>query len=194
MRHNFGGFSWKRLLGISAAKSRLSRQVGFPLFGGRSGRQRKLGSLIFRLLGFCLVLTVSLHAAPPPPISVYVTSVGAVNGFTDPNTENQDSVKDLREKIGEHKGLTLTDTREGATIVLLAERTMGGVRFAVSGAHREHRVTVKVLVHGTELELSATAGGGYATQHPWGSAAGKVIDQLDKWVTANRAKLTAETR
>ena len=38
---NFGGFSWKRLLGISAMKSRISRQIGIPLT--RSGRQRKFG-------------------------------------------------------------------------------------------------------------------------------------------------------
>lgn len=39
---NRGGFSWNRLLGISAAKSRLSRQIGIPLT--RSGRQRKVGA------------------------------------------------------------------------------------------------------------------------------------------------------
>jgi hypothetical protein len=38
---NRGGFSWKRLSGISSAKARLSRQLGIPLT--RSGRQRKLG-------------------------------------------------------------------------------------------------------------------------------------------------------
>lgn len=41
---NKGGFSWKRLLGISAAKARLSRKIGIPLT--RSGRQRKLGAAI----------------------------------------------------------------------------------------------------------------------------------------------------
>ena len=45
---NLGGFSWKRLLGISAMKSRISRSIGVPLT--RSGRQRKLG----RALG-CLI-------------------------------------------------------------------------------------------------------------------------------------------
>jgi hypothetical protein len=45
---NRGGFSWKRFLGISAAKSRLSRQIGIPLT--RSGRQRKMGAM----LGCCL--------------------------------------------------------------------------------------------------------------------------------------------
>jgi len=38
---NGGGFSWKRLLGISAAKSRILRQIAIPLT--RFGRQRKLG-------------------------------------------------------------------------------------------------------------------------------------------------------
>ena len=41
---NFGGFSWKRLTGISAAKSRLSRAIGIPLT--RSGRQRRIGAML----------------------------------------------------------------------------------------------------------------------------------------------------
>jgi hypothetical protein len=41
---NLGGFSWKRALGISAAKARLSRQIGIPLT--KSGRQRKIGRMV----------------------------------------------------------------------------------------------------------------------------------------------------
>jgi len=41
---NIGGFSWKRLVGISAAKSRISRKIGVPLT--RSGRQRKAGRMM----------------------------------------------------------------------------------------------------------------------------------------------------
>lgn len=41
---NYGGFSWKRLLGISALKAKISRKIGIPLT--QSGRQRKLGALI----------------------------------------------------------------------------------------------------------------------------------------------------
>ncbi len=41
---NRGGFSWKRLLGITRVKQNISRQIGIPLT--RSGRQRKIGSLI----------------------------------------------------------------------------------------------------------------------------------------------------
>lgn len=52
-RTNFGGFSWARLFGISAAKSNLSRKIGIPLT--KSGRQRKAGAgsliaMIFTML------------------------------------------------------------------------------------------------------------------------------------------------
>ena len=49
-------FSWKRAVGISAAKGKLSRQLGIPLT--RSGRQRKTG----RELG-CAVPIVFLIGA-----------------------------------------------------------------------------------------------------------------------------------
>lgn len=38
---NYGGFSWRRFVGISAFKSKISRTIGIPLT--RSGRQRKFG-------------------------------------------------------------------------------------------------------------------------------------------------------
>lgn len=45
---NLGGFSWRRFFGISAFQARISRQIGVPLT--RSGRQRKIGAIIERLL------------------------------------------------------------------------------------------------------------------------------------------------
>jgi hypothetical protein len=56
----FGGFSWKRAIGISAAKARLSRRIGIPLT--RSGRQRKLGRLVSG--GGCLVVLAVMVAIP----------------------------------------------------------------------------------------------------------------------------------
>ena len=41
---NKGGFSWKRLSGISAAKSNDSRKIGVPLT--KSGRNQKIGRSI----------------------------------------------------------------------------------------------------------------------------------------------------
>ena len=53
MRKYGFSFSWKRALGISAAKGRISRQIGIPLT--RSGRQRKVG----RMLGCCVAIAVA---------------------------------------------------------------------------------------------------------------------------------------
>lgn len=38
---NKGGFSWKRFVGISGAKARMSRKIGIPFT--RSGRHQKIG-------------------------------------------------------------------------------------------------------------------------------------------------------
>ncbi len=42
-------FSWKRALGISAAKNKISRTTGIPLT--KSGRERKVGRFILKLFG-----------------------------------------------------------------------------------------------------------------------------------------------
>jgi hypothetical protein len=58
MGKKFGfSFSWKRALGLSAAKARLSRKIGIPLT--RSGRQRMAGRALGCSLA-CLVLALLL--------------------------------------------------------------------------------------------------------------------------------------
>ena len=51
---NRGGFSWKRLIGISAAKSRISRATGVPFT--RCGRNQKVGRVVTG--GGCLLALV----------------------------------------------------------------------------------------------------------------------------------------
>lgn len=51
---NKGGFSWKRFVGISGAKARMSRKIGIPLT--RSGRHQKIGRSVTG--GGCLVSVV----------------------------------------------------------------------------------------------------------------------------------------
>ena len=58
---NRGGFSWKRALGVTQAKQRISRKTGIPLT--KSGRQRKFGAGILRgcgcsTLGFTSLLVL----------------------------------------------------------------------------------------------------------------------------------------
>jgi len=60
---NRGGFSWKRLLGVSKAKSRISRSIGIPFT--KSGRQRKIGKIVtgggcLVVMGFWTVSTMTL--------------------------------------------------------------------------------------------------------------------------------------
>lgn len=53
MARKFGfSFSWKRALGLSAAKGKISRAIGIPLT--QSGRQRKAGRLLGDLAGTAL--------------------------------------------------------------------------------------------------------------------------------------------
>jgi hypothetical protein len=47
MRTGFS-FSWKRLLGISSVKQKIARSTGIPTT--RGGVERKLGSMLLRLL------------------------------------------------------------------------------------------------------------------------------------------------
>ena len=54
---NRGGFSWSRLLGISAMKGRISRQIGIPLT--RRGRNQKVGRIV---TSGCGVLLAALTA------------------------------------------------------------------------------------------------------------------------------------
>ena len=45
-----GGFSWKRAMGVSKAKSKIAKATGIPTT--KSGRKRKRNSIIAKLLGF----------------------------------------------------------------------------------------------------------------------------------------------
>ena len=63
---NRGGFSWKRALGITRTKQRISRKTGIPLT--KSGRQRKFGAGILRgcgcsTLGFSLLISLIIVIA-----------------------------------------------------------------------------------------------------------------------------------
>gem|GEM_PF-606050 len=63
MGRKFGfSFSWKRALGISAAKGKISRLIGIPLT--KSGRQRKAGRLIGDAIGSTII--AAANQTDPP--------------------------------------------------------------------------------------------------------------------------------
>jgi len=55
---NRGGFSWKRLSGLTALKSKVSRTTGIPMTS--SGRQRKLGKAMGCSVLPCLLVVVAV--------------------------------------------------------------------------------------------------------------------------------------
>lgn len=55
---NKGGFSFKRLIGVTRVKQNISRKIGIPLT--RSGRQRKIGAMI---TGNGCIVTISIGAS-----------------------------------------------------------------------------------------------------------------------------------
>ncbi len=56
---NKGGFSWKRLSGISGAKSKVSRKTGIPFT--KSGRNQKIGRIASKgCLGIFVAMTIPI--------------------------------------------------------------------------------------------------------------------------------------
>ncbi len=54
-------FSWKRAVGLSGAKQRLSRRIGIPLT--RSGMERKIGREAMRGCSTLIILSLGLVVA-----------------------------------------------------------------------------------------------------------------------------------
>lgn len=55
-KHGFS-FSWKRAVGLSAAKGKLSRKIGIPLT--KQGRQRKMGKAMGCCVPMFLMVSIS---------------------------------------------------------------------------------------------------------------------------------------
>ncbi|MCL6105820.1 MAG: hypothetical protein M1309_00475 [Actinobacteria bacterium] len=64
---NKGGFSWKRAIGITRAKRKISRATGIPLT--KSGRQRKIGKMA---TGGCLMAVLGGITIPAVIIVIMV--------------------------------------------------------------------------------------------------------------------------
>lgn len=108
-----GGFSWRRLSGISRTKSRISRAIGVPLT--KSGRQRKFGAAIGTLAGSgkqakagaatgCLVLVIM--------INLFIAGTGLLVGCGLVGVKNNMPASELTDARQWRKaGFTSTDAK-----------------------------------------------------------------------------------
>ena len=123
------------------------------------------------VLGFLGIAAASGAAKKPKPpcIPVFVTSVGARGGFTDPNRDNRDSMKDLISAFAERDDVCVVTAREKARIVLEVQgRERGQTNPGILGKTRDCTVHVKFIRGDFETEISGTsdAGGTWAPHGP----------------------------
>lgn len=136
-----------------------------------------------------------MGAQPPTKFPVFVRAAADESGFTDPSKDRQDSVKDLTKKVKDSKLLTLAPSADQAVIVLEVlgrgtNREVNGWAAVNGQAQNKSFLTVRLVAGQYSTELTGQSGSkGILTGH--GAAAGKVVDQLEEWVKANRERLTA---
>lgn len=140
-----------------------------------------------------VLLCAAVAAAQTTPVTIYVTTPAQEQGFTDPSKERLDSLKDLRDKIRKAKKLlTLVESPEEATIILELldreqqwKRTTAGVLFGTPWGHQRKRaITVRLRVGEFSSDFTSE-------KAKYSQAAGDVVNQIQRWVVANQAKLSA---
>ena len=162
---------------------------------GRIQEKRQImRTLMMAVVVLSQVAITDAQKLQPAPVSVYVTSVGAVGGLSDPNKDNQNTVKDLRNAVKDRKGLVLSEKREQADIVLVVmNREKAQITAGLFGdPARDVILRVKFIFRGSESDMTASAQGGtLSSGGAWSRAAGKISKQIEEWVGANRAAIAA---
>lgn len=127
-------------------------------------------------------------------IPVFLKAAGADSGFTDPSKDRQDSVNDLMKKLRDSKSVRLVESEADAVAVLevldreTKRETNGWTAFSGQRQNKSY-LTVRLTVGEYSTEFTGESGS-KGMLKGYGAAAGKVVDQLEKWVEANRSKLS----
>lgn len=149
-----------------------------------------------RFVTMCLLLLpLIVVAAEPKPVTVFITTAGAKDGFTDPSKENIDTANDLRSRLYGKKGLALVRNREDAQVVLtvMGRETAQVTAGFLGDPARDRSIRVRLSAGEFETDLTASAQGGtLGSGGAWGRAAGKIAGQVEDWIKRNRAKISAD--
>lgn len=131
---------------------------------------------------------VPLAVGAADRIPVFVRSAGAVGGFTDPDRQKQDSVKDLVKKLGDSKTLRPAETEAAAPIVVEVLGRETKRESNLFGRQNKSYLTVRVTAGDYSTEFTAESGS-HGMMKGYGDAAGRLVKQLESWAEANRDKL-----
>ena len=182
-----------RLLGTSCRWDECSE---FTSWRSKGRREMKMLLTLTLALGTTFVFA---EGRPVKPVPLFLTTPATSGGFTDPNKERQDSMKDLTEALSKKKNIRLVTTQEEAIIVLEVlgrdvREDSGSYSKMFGGKNEVKNVRVKLTVGEFITELSgSSAGGGFGGgpgRGAWKKAAYKVADQIEKWVQDNQAQLS----
>lgn len=140
-----------------------------------------------------VVLVSSLHADERLPI--FVRTFANPEGFSDPSKDRQDSLKDIQKRVLDSKVITLANSERTAVAVIevldrSTRREVNGWTALNGQAQNKSSVIVRLTAGTYSTEFTGESGSkGVATGY--GDAAKKVVRQVEAWVVANRARLTA---
>lgn len=119
---------------------------------------------------------------------VYVRSSGAADGFTDPSKDRQDSVKDLAKRLDKSRLVRVVESESDAAAVVEVLSRGTTRETNLLGRQNKSALTVRLTAGDYSVEFTGASGSkGLLTGY--GAAAGKVVDQLNAWVEANRERL-----
>lgn len=141
-------------------------------------------------LAAIVVATTALPIAAARKVPVFVTSIGAAPGVTDPNKDNQDATEDLATLVDDQPELKSVARRENAKIVLVVQSS----EFVeVPGKPTpESRITAKLVSGNTESMLAGVSNvrvAGIDPQMLRALAARAVARQVNDWVRENRGRI-----
>ena len=189
---NRGGFSWKRLSGISGAKSRISRATGVPFT--KSGRQRKVGRIVTG--GGCLLPSILVVCAAAALLLFVAAGCGGSTGSPpstpapSPSVDSTPPVTSAAGVGGWHSGLT--------NVTLSADDTGSGVKktqYRIDGGawktgtvikvkgQGQHKIVFRSTDHAGNVEGLLTRQVRIDNRPPTTFAVNSVSVDKGKWVT-----------
>jgi hypothetical protein len=121
-------------------------------------------------------------------IPIFVKSAGSVGGFVDPSKDRQDSLKDLVKKLKESDSVRPVESEKEALAVVEVLDRETKRETNVWGRQNKSYLAVRLIVGEYSVEFTGESGS-KGIFSGYGAAAGKVVDQLEAWVKANRDRL-----
>ena len=137
-------------------------------------------SLAVTILAFAQVLPAKAQERIP----IFVRTAESTSGFTDPSKHRQDSVKDLVKRLKDSKALRVVESETDAVILLevLGRETRRVTN--LMGKQNKSYVTVRISAGDFSAEWEGESGS-KGMMSGYGSAAGRIVNQVEAWVETN---------